>query len=172
MMSVLASVALMLSAAQAGAPATGHEAHSCPETPVAPPADLAGWVRPVPLVAGRDAAHAPTLAPGQAVTATLSPVATVTTAAASARTAKPAEQGGLFAVSVSAAGRYRIAAGSAAWIDVAADGRPLTSVAHSHGPACSGIRKMVDFDLSPGRYLIQVTGDAATLPLMIVRLPG
>jgi len=34
------------------------------------------------------------------------------------------------------------------------------------------VRKMVDFDLQPGRYLLQVAGNAsATLPLMVARMP-
>lgn len=30
------------------------------------------------------------------------------------------------------------------------------AAAHGHGPACSGIRKMVEYDVTPGRYLVQI----------------
>lgn len=60
------------------------------------------------------------------------------------------------------AGRYGIALDQPGWIDIApiegnppgsvADGKPLASVQHGHGPACSTIRKIVRFDLQPGLY--------------------
>ncbi len=51
--------------------------------------------------------------------------------------------------------------GWGAWIDVVRDGKPLESIAHGHGPACSGIRKIVDFALQPGRYLVSIDGNEA-----------
>jgi hypothetical protein len=57
-------------------------------------------------------------------------------------------------------------------VDVIREGAAVPSVAHGHGPACTGIRKMVDFDLASGAYTLQLAGNAsATLPLMLVRLP-
>ncbi len=51
-------------------------------------------------------------------------------------------------------------------------GKSLSSVAHAHGPDCTGVRKMVDFRLSPGAYILQLSGATeASLPVMIVRLP-
>ena len=70
--------------------------------------------------------------------------------------------------------------GSAAWIDVLRDptlgtsgvAPPIPSVAHAHGPDCTGLRKMVDFDLMPGRHLLQVVGNStAVLPMMVVWMP-
>ena len=55
-------------------------------------------------------------------------------------------------LTIAAAGRYGVAADGRVWIDLVADGKPLTSVEHGHGPACSGIRKIVWFDLTPGTY--------------------
>ena len=69
------------------------------------------------------------------------------------------------------AARYRIALGAGAWIDVVEDGRAVTSVAHAHGPACSGIHKTVDFDLAPGKYVLQVAGsDAPVATVMVAKL--
>jgi hypothetical protein len=79
--------------------------------------------------------------------------------------------GGVFAFTVPTVGRYRVAAGAGAWLDVVRDGKALTSVTHAHGPACSGIRKMVDFDLRPGRHLLQVVNSPTpTIHLMVSRL--
>lgn len=35
--------------------------------------------------------------------------------------------------------------------------RARQSVEHGHRPQCSGIRKIVDFELSPGRYPLQLS---------------
>ncbi len=40
----------------------------------------------------------------------------------------------------------------------ASGGAPLTSSAHGHGPACSGIRKLVAFELTAQPYLLKLTG--------------
>jgi hypothetical protein len=32
----------------------------------------------------------------------------------------------------------------------------VKSVTHGHGPACSGIRKMVEFEVTQGRYQLQI----------------
>lgn len=55
-------------------------------------------------------------------------------------------------LTIATAGRYGVAAGSKVWIDLVANGTTQTSVEHGHGPACSGIRKVVWFDLKPGTY--------------------
>lgn len=80
--------------------------------------------------------------------------------------------GAVLAFDVASAARYRIALGAAAWIDVIRAGAAQGSVAHAHGPGCSGIRKMVDFDLRPGPHLLQLSGSAgATMRVMVARLP-
>lgn len=57
------------------------------------------------------------------------------------------------------AGPYGIAIDQGAWIDVVPDdGTALRSAGHGHGPDCSTIRKIVRFDLQPGRYHIYVSG--------------
>ncbi len=65
--------------------------------------------------------------------------------------------GGFFPLTVTRAGRYRFALSAGAWIDLVSKGERLMSVAHQHGPACSGIAKIVAFDLQPGRYWLQVS---------------
>ncbi|WEK43594.1 MAG: homogentisate 1,2-dioxygenase [Candidatus Sphingomonas colombiensis] len=98
---------------------------------------------------------------GSSALVALLPTSQVSYAVPPAKAGAPASNGGLLGFFVARPGRYRVALGNAAWVDVVRDGKSLTSVAHNHGPACSGIRKMVDFDLSPGRYLLQIAGSDA-----------
>ena len=52
------------------------------------------------------------------------------------------------------------------------DGQPQISTAHGHGPACSTIRKMVDFSLQPGRYVLQISANAeAEISVLVTRAP-
>ncbi|MEP9401421.1 hypothetical protein [Sphingomonas sp. VNH70] len=156
-------LALLLAALQAPA---------CPATPAPLPASLTGWSVAPPIAAGRGAEAAAAVPIGRSVRATLTPQSAVRFAVAPARPGAADARGGVFAVTVVKAGRYRVALGTAAWIDVVAGGRSLASVAHGHGPACSGIRKMVDFDLSPGRHLIQIAGSAdPAVTLLVTPLP-
>lgn len=74
-------------------------------------------------------------------------------------------------LTVAEAGRYGVAADGRVWIDLVADGRPLTSVEHGHGPACSGIRKIVWFDLAPGTYELALS-KAATDRVRVLVVPG
>lgn len=86
-----------------------------------------------------------------------------------ARAANPFRFGGMVPVVVDRPGRLVIALSEAAWIDVVRDGSFVTSVAHGHGPACSGIRKMIEFDVTPGRYLLQISGaSSASIDAMAV----
>jgi hypothetical protein len=61
------------------------------------------------------------------------------------------------AFTIANGGRYRVALDQGGWIDLVRDGKPLTSVAHGHGPNCTTIRKIVDFDLTPGSYTLKLT---------------
>jgi hypothetical protein len=73
------------------------------------------------------------------------------------------------AFTITKGGRYRVALDQAAWIDIVRDGKALTSVAHGHGPNCTTIRKIVDFDLTPGAYTLKLTKlTKASAKLMLV----
>lgn len=65
---------------------------------------------------------------------------------------------GVLRFTVATPGTYRIALSAGSWIDVVRDGKTVASVAHTEGPACSGIRKIVDFPLQPGTYALQLSG--------------
>jgi hypothetical protein len=140
--------ALLLLQAAAAAPCTA---------PAPLPATLAGFSSKRPVLASPSST--PTLVLTQGARATLLPAGAVRLPVTPRRAAPAVSYSGLFAFTVTQPGRYRVALGAAAWLDVVRDGAALTSVAHAHGPDCSGIRKMVDFDLQPGRYLLQIAGN-------------
>ena len=66
---------------------------------------------------------------------------------------------------------YRVALGGKAWIDVVRGGAAVASVAHGHGPACTGVTKMVEFILAPGTYTVQLSGsEADSLALLVAKV--
>jgi len=90
-------------------------------------------------------------------TLALKPATGVAFKPALARPAKPGTFGGYFPIDVAKAGRYRIALSQGAWIDLVQKGDRLKPADHTHGAACSGIAKIVAFDLQPGRYWAQLS---------------
>lgn len=82
--------------------------------------------------------------------------------------------GGIVAFDVAWRGIYRVALGSGAWIEVVSGTRARQSVGYVHGPECSGIRKVVDFELSPGRYLLQLSAskDARVTTMIAAESPA
>lgn len=67
--------------------------------------------------------------------------------------------GGLAAITIPRAGRYMIGLEKPAWVDLARDGLPAETVGFGPGPRCSGIAKQVSFDLAPGDYVLEVSGN-------------
>lgn len=167
------SVALLTASAALaqGQAMTMPMAATCPTMDATLPTGLAGWAAKTPLASAAATGGLGTaaLTPGQAHTAQLHPAAGVTFPAPPG---KAGGHGGLFALTVATAGTYRIALGAGAWIDLLSAGKPIAPISHAHGPDCSTVRKMVDFPLSPGAYVVQVSGnDDAVLAIMAAKLP-
>lgn len=163
---------LALAASLQTMPAMDRATVTCPATMAPLPAGLEGWTSKQAVRAGAAAKVATTLPLGVGVSATLLPTPKIAYAVRPQKPGGSVSSGGIFAFTVPAAGRYRVALGAGAWIDVLSGTTPAMSVSHSHGPDCTGVRKMVDFDLKPGRYLLQVAGNpSATLPLIVARMP-
>lgn len=158
-LSDLSRAMLILTLATFATPAVAREAPAC--SAAAPlPTELAGWATPVAGIGvGARVADAPELEPGRAAPLRLVQGADVEYAV-SVEGPDDAGFGGVLRFTVAEAGTWRIALASAAWIDVVADGKTVASSAHGHGAACSGIRKMVDFPLTPGSYVLQISGNA------------
>jgi hypothetical protein len=153
---------------------------ACPSDPVDLPPELAAWTSRRPLLAARDtrSLSGAKIDTGKAIEGGLRPTSEMRYAQRPEKPGGSVSFGGLYTFSVADAGSYRVALGAAAWIDVvkagakAGNGKVMPSTAHGHGPDCSGIRKMVDFALQPGTYLLQISGNAvARLPLLVTRLP-
>lgn len=142
--------------------------------PAAPTGELAAWTSPVPLPAAGSAKQVrrSNLPVGQAATVTLRRTPEVRYPLRPEKPGGSVSYGGLIGIEVATAGTYRVALGSGAWIDLVRDGKAVVSIAHGHGPACSGIRKMVDFPLEPGRYTLQLAANGAPeIGVLVVRIP-
>lgn len=127
---------------------------------VAPPAGLEAWTSAPGMTAD-------VIAPGKNIMLTLQPADSVTFPMPLERKPIPGTFGGVYHVTVAAAGTYRVVLQNGAWIDLVRDGKSLTSVGHMEGAPCSGIRKIVDFDLQPGTYIVQLS-NAKTAQMRIL----
>ena len=150
-----------------------------PETCTAkapPPAGMEAWSNPTPLAAARSEGELvkAALKPGQAVAARFAPVDDVKYRAPPEKADGPATVGGLYRLTIAQAGTYRVASSAAPWIDLFAAGSsaPVKTAHFGHGPACTGLGKMVEFALQPGDYLLQVSESLTPDPeIMVVKLP-
>ena len=143
----------------AALPATAFAAPACPEA-LALPSELADWAR--------NTSSKTIYAYGDDLGADWSPLGPARTAlplhkfeslrygVAPERKPDVYKFGGMIPVAVKKAGRLIVALDAGAWIDLVRDGAVVKSVTHGHGPACSGIRKMVEFDVPQGRYQLQI----------------
>ena len=155
-------------------PGMAMPAANCAATDQGLPPALAAWTsKAAPTAAtaapGLDAAK---LIAGQAATVTLHPTREVSYVTQPEKPGGSVAHGGMLALNIAEAGTYQVSLNSGAWIDVLKDGVAQTSGAHGHGPACSTIRKMVDFSLPPGRYVIQISANAdPKIAIMVSRHP-
>jgi hypothetical protein len=116
-----------------------------------------GWNTPTAHGAARKMPLAFALTVGPATRLALLPASEVTPAISSDRKTKPDTMSGLAALDVPRAGKLDIALSTAAYVDLIRDGKALPSVGHRHADACTGIRKIVTFDVQPGRYIVELT---------------
>ena len=112
------------------------------------------------------------LAPGHAATAALHPTRDVHYITQPEKPGGSVAHGGLIAVAITEAGIYQVSLSSGAWIDVLKDGASVESSAHAPGPACTGIRKTVQFALGAGRAVIQLSGNPdAAIQVLVTKIP-
>lgn len=145
----------------------------CATMRVAIPPEFAGWSERIPVTAGGAPRTAPVLTVGRATDLTLLATEEFTPVVQPGKMADVHTSGGIAMFQVTHAGTYRVALGSGAWIEVIQARKSLTSTAHGHGPMCTGIRKIVDFRLKPGRYVLQLSGSPTpVIPVLIVHAPA
>jgi hypothetical protein len=166
-MRILPAAALILAATTAQAQDPAMDA-TCSNVRVAMPAEFAGWSEQTPVAAGTEAGGGATIRLGQAVRVALHPAQHLKLDPAPKR-AGP--HGGTLTLVIAQAGTYRLALGAPVWIDLIQNNKALASSAHAHGPKCSGIRKTVTFNLSPGNYVVQLSGsDADSVSLLAAKV--
>lgn len=161
-----------LGSAQLGAQEMAQPA-ACP-TPAVPTGELAPWTSPVRLTAAGSEGRTSRalLAVGQAAILTLLPTPDVRYPHRPEKPGGSVSYGGLVRIDVAEAGTYRVGLSSAAWVDLVRGGTAVVSVKHGHGPDCTGIRKMVDYPLQPGRYTLQVSANGEqAITVLVARLP-
>jgi hypothetical protein len=137
---------------------------------VAPPAALSGWTAEAHVVSADKAAGlvSARLKLGQGSMVTLHPTRSVAYVTQPDKPGGSVASGGLLSVSITDAATYQVSLSSGAWIDVLQNGKPLISAAHAPGPACTGIRKTVQFALKPGQYVVQLSANADPLIQVMV----
>lgn len=133
----------------------------------------AGWSSSATLTAATASAEysSARLTPGQAATVTLYPISEVRFAAPPGRRGDASGYGGMMEMEVREAGAYQVSLSAGAWIDMLMDGNAVTSTAHGHEAGCADLRKMVSFFLSPGRHVIQLSGNKETTIKILVAGP-
>ena len=76
--------------------------------------------------------------------------------------------GGIFQIEIKENGIYRIALGNASWVDINKDVKVAKSIAHKGGPENSGVRKMLDYSLEAGIYVLQLSAGADSTTALLV----
>lgn len=140
-MRMIASLLMILVAAPA-------VAQTCP----AP----SGWDVPAKHLAARSPDMKFALATGTSAQLELRANKDVQFAVDSGRKPKANSSAGLAAVDVAKAGKLDIILSNATFVDLVRDGQILKSTGHSSLATCPGFRKLVSFDVVPGRYIVQL----------------
>jgi hypothetical protein len=169
-----AVVALAPAAASAQMSEAGPAPAACAAKDAALPPALAPWTQPRAMVSATSAAGLPTVAlqAGEAARVSLHGTREVSYPLQPAKPGGSVAHGGLLQVTIPAAGTYRVALSSGAWVDMVRAGQAVASIAHGHGPACSTIRKMVDYPLTPGVYVLQISANAEPeITVLVAKAP-
>lgn len=115
-----------------------------------------GWDKPTKRLAARAPEMKYALVTGGSDLIELRGVNDVKLAVDSGRKPKPASSAGLAALDVAKAGKLDVILSNATYVDLVRDGAILKSTGHADLKTCSGFRKLVTFDVTPGRYVVQL----------------
>lgn len=156
-----ARAAAMHDMPMAGTPT--HNTPTCPSPDSALPAAPGSWRSPTPITAATNEAALPkaTLTPGKAALVHLANTPDISFATRPGEPGDNTSSGGMVSFTVPIAGTWQIMLGHRAWIDLLSNGTAVISTGHHHGPACSGIGKIVEFPLRPDTtYTLQLSGSS------------
>lgn len=120
------------------------------------PAAWSDWTTPGTVPAAATPATQPEIRLGKAYNAPLKATSSVIYSV-QPRKIRDGTYGGLFMLTIEKAGIYTIGLDQPGWIDVVRDSKVIKLSGHGQGPDCSTIRKMVDFQLEPGHYTVQIS---------------
>jgi len=101
------------------------------------------------------------LDPGQTATVRLSPQRDLVYPVAPPFTQPPANHGAILGIDIDEPGRYHVALGADGWVDLFRDGQVVKEVGDGVVVPGSGAAKVVDYDLTPGHYVVTLSGMAA-----------
>lgn len=169
--------AIFMAALLASGAASAQEMQAAPKCTemVAPPPALAGWTSKTDVTSASkaDGLAQAALTIDHGANVTLHPTREVSYVTQPDKPGgKSVSNGGLLLVAIATAGTYQINLSTGAWIDLLQDGKAVLSTAHAPGPACTGIRKTVQFPLQPGHYVLQLSGNAdPAIQVMVSRVP-
>lgn len=164
---------LLLTALLLSSPAAAQMA-DCTPSNANLPHDLMAWAAPAqPLTAGLAAATAPDLPVETHMNLRLHPPADVSLARPPEQQRTPeAPHAGLLRLRIEQAGVWRVSAARPVWVDLLLDGKPMATSNFGEMAPCTSIRKVLEFPLQPGDYLLQLSGNPGPdLELMVSLKP-
>lgn len=101
----------------------------------------------------------PVLVPGEAYALALAPLASIGFVVAPERAARgSAPTGGMALLRLPEGGRFRISLSTPHWLDVVQDGRIVKSSEFQGHLGCNPLHKVVEYELAPGDYVLQLSG--------------
>jgi len=137
------------------------------------PAAYAAWPDARSIATATDATGlgSTAFAVGEAVDITLHPDGEVAYLTLPKGEGEASSFGGMASFEVAQPGTYRVALGESVWVDVVRDGKPAEAIAFGRGEDCSPVRKRVEFALTPGPHVLEISGSTTTgMRLMVIRL--
>ena len=118
-------------------------------------------VEPTPLRTVATAprrAFAPAIGVGTHVPLRLRPMKALTLVATPGRAAAADSFGGLVTLDVPSGGRLVVRLSNRAYVDLVGTAGVITSASHGRPAGCTTMHKEVHFDVTAGRYVLQLTG--------------
>lgn len=154
-----------------------HAAPACAEVSDSRlPADFAGWASTASQLkasAGGAADMVPLLPGDRPAEVRLLPAASVALPVAPGQARAPDKaHAGLVRIAIPQTGTWRLAASTPVWIDVVSGRTPVASSGHGRMAPCTSLRKVVEFPLDAGDYVVQLSGNPGPdLRLLLTRKP-
>ncbi len=124
------------------------------------PTDLAAWARDAEPVAAAASGSGPLAPAGKALAVRLQPAADVTFQVPPGQVRTPeSPHAGILWIAVPTNGVWRLSASTGLWVDVIGPSGAVQSTAFGALAPCTSIRKVVEFPLAAGTYMVQLSGN-------------